>query len=236
MREFRSEDLADFNGKDGKPVYIAHGGKVYDVTESKLWKDGLHMRRHHAGTDLSVDLQAAPHGTEVLERYPQVGVLMEESREPFQKLPEAVARYLDRYPFLQRHPHPMTVHFPIVFSLSAAAFTLLYLITGVKSLETTALHCLAGGVLFMPVVILTGLFTWWVNYMARPSKAVHVKLLASLPLFLFALVAFVWRVSNPEILDSLSFSSVIYVLLIFSMAPLVSLIGWHGAHLTFPTE
>ncbi len=236
MREFQREDLANYNGKDGKPVYIAHGGKVYDVTESKLWKDGLHMRRHHAGGDLSVDLQAAPHGEEVLERYPQVGVLKEGSHGSFQELPEVVAHYLNRYPFLQRHPHPMTVHFPIVFSLSAVAFTILYLITGVKSLEVTALHCLAGGVLFMPVVMVTGIFTWWVNYMAKPSKAVHVKILASLPLFLFALVAFVWRVSNPEILDTFSFASVLYVLLIVSMAPLVSIIGWFGAHLTFPTE
>jgi len=27
---------------------------------------------------------------------------------------------------------------------------------------------LGAGLLFLPVVILTGLFTWWINYLARP--------------------------------------------------------------------
>ena len=41
-------------------MYIAQGGKVIDVTASKLWKGGLHMKRHRAGSDLSADIAAAP--------------------------------------------------------------------------------------------------------------------------------------------------------------------------------
>ena len=67
IKEFSPEELARFNGQNGKPVYIAHGGKVIDVTASKLWKSGLHMKRHHAGKDLTTDIQAAPHSLEVLE-------------------------------------------------------------------------------------------------------------------------------------------------------------------------
>lgn len=236
MREFHWEDLARFNGKDGQPVYIAHQGKVYDVTGSKLWRDGLHMRRHHAGGDLSVDIQAAPHGPEVLERYPQVGVIKEEPDDAGQQAPEIVTRYLDQFPMLRRHPHPMTVHFPIVFSLATVAFTALYLFTGVKSFEITALHCLVGAILFMPVVMVTGLFTWWLNYMARPVKAVQVKLAGSLLLFVVALAAFAWRMTDPGILDGFSAAGLIYFLLVASMAPVISVIGWYGAHLTFPTE
>ncbi len=236
MQEFALEELAKFNGKDGQPVFIAHKGKVYDVTGSKLWKDGFHMRRHHAGGDLSVDIQAAPHGPEVLERYPQVGVIKEDSVQAGQQMPQIVARYLDRFPMLRRHPHPMTVHFPIVFSLATTAFTVLYLLTGVKALEVTALHCLVAGILFMPVVMVTGLFTWWLNYMAQPVKAIHVKLVGSLLLFVIALGAFAWRMTDPGILDGFSVAGVIYFLLVVSMAPIISVIGWYGAHLTFPTE
>jgi predicted heme/steroid binding protein len=46
LREFSREELAKFNGENGQPVYIAHGDRVYDVSESKLWKTGSHMRRH----------------------------------------------------------------------------------------------------------------------------------------------------------------------------------------------
>jgi predicted heme/steroid binding protein len=43
MKEFTSQELARFNGDDEESIYIAHKGKVYDVSESKLWKGGMHM-------------------------------------------------------------------------------------------------------------------------------------------------------------------------------------------------
>ena len=75
MKEFDKESLTEFDGKDGKPVYVAHQGKVYDVSASRFWKTGTHMKRHPSGRDLTAEITAAPHGPEVLERYPQVGIL-----------------------------------------------------------------------------------------------------------------------------------------------------------------
>ena len=60
MKTFDPEELSGFNGETEAPVYVAVKGKVIDVSESRLWKGGLHMRRHHAGKDLSVDFQAGP--------------------------------------------------------------------------------------------------------------------------------------------------------------------------------
>jgi predicted heme/steroid binding protein len=45
MKEFDSAELAQYNGENGTPIYIAHADKVYDVSESKLWRNGLHMKR-----------------------------------------------------------------------------------------------------------------------------------------------------------------------------------------------
>ena len=123
MKEFDLEELAQFNGEDGKPMYIAHQGKVIDVSESKVWKKGVHMMRHRAGNNLTTDIQAAPHGTEVLEKYPQVGVL--KKAEPEREMPKALSWLLTRVPMLRRHPHPMTVHFPIVFMFSTTIFNIL---------------------------------------------------------------------------------------------------------------
>lgn len=75
MQQFDGQTLAGFDGSNGKPVYVAHQGKVYDVTRSKLWAGGAHMKRHGAGEDLTEDMEEAPHTPEVLKRFPQVGVL-----------------------------------------------------------------------------------------------------------------------------------------------------------------
>lgn len=75
MKEFTEKDLAKYNGKNGKPAYIAYNGKVFDVSASFLWKDGKHQVLHEAGTDLTEALKQAPHGENVLKRFPVVGIL-----------------------------------------------------------------------------------------------------------------------------------------------------------------
>ena len=236
MKEFDAKNLAEFGGENDTPIYIAHKGKVYDVSGSKLWKGGLHMRRHRAGTDLTADIQAAPHGPEVLERYPQVGTLKPEIDAAAVALPKILAWLLESNPFFRRHPHPMTVHFPIVFMMSSPFFTVLYLITGIRSFEVTALHCLGGGILFTLVAAGTGLITWWYNYMGRMIKPVAIKIPLTILMLLAGVVAFVWRLLNPEILDSLQGASIFYLILLLSLAPLTAVIGWYGASMTFPIE
>ncbi len=61
------------NGKKGRPAHIIYNRHLYDVTGSKLWKDGVHMARHFAGSDLTEAIEAAPHGPEVLERVKDLG-------------------------------------------------------------------------------------------------------------------------------------------------------------------
>ncbi len=74
-KTFSETELGEFTGGGGKPVYIAFKGKVYNVTDSYMWADGTHMAEHQAGKDLTEEFENAPHGEEVFERYPQVGVL-----------------------------------------------------------------------------------------------------------------------------------------------------------------
>jgi len=73
------------DGREGRPAWVKVGEALYDFTESPRWKEGLHMRRHQAGEDLTQALKNAPHGPELLERYPSFslkdGSLKEESSE-----------------------------------------------------------------------------------------------------------------------------------------------------------
>ena len=235
MKEFDPESLSEFDGKEGRPIYIAHQSRVFDVSHSKFWKTGLHMKRHEAGKDLTSDIEAAPHGTEVLDRYPQVGIL-NKKEEGVRPMPKVLSGLLDRFPVLRRHPHPMLVHFPLVFMISPALFNILYLITGIKSFEATAWHCLGGGILFTPLAILTGYFTWWLNYLAKPMRPVTIKIRFSLLLLAASLIAFIWRVLNPGVFLSFTGESMLHFLLILSLIPIVTVIGWFGATLTFPLK
>ena len=234
MQEFDITELEKYDGNNGRPVYVAYKGKVYDISDSKLWRNGLHMKRHHAGQDMTTDIQGAPHEPDVLERCPQIGTLKKEVVEL--DIPQPLAWLLEKAPMLRRHPHPMTVHFPIVFAFSTTIFNILYLITGIKSLEITALHCLGAGILFTVVAIVTGLYTWWLNYMAKPLRAVNIKITFALILLAVQMITFIWRLKVPHVMDSIQGVNIIYLLLIVSLFPIVVVIGWFGAFLTFPVE
>ncbi len=75
LKKFTSEELAKFDGKDGRPAYIAYKGKVYDVSARDLWDGGDHMGLHEAGNDMTEELEDATHGEENLEDLPVVGEL-----------------------------------------------------------------------------------------------------------------------------------------------------------------
>jgi predicted heme/steroid binding protein len=74
-RRFTKKELSQYNGRDGAPTFSAYTGRVYDVSRSFLWQNGTHQALHSAGGDLTGSLDAAPHGTELLKRFPMVGTL-----------------------------------------------------------------------------------------------------------------------------------------------------------------
>jgi predicted heme/steroid binding protein len=76
MKVFTKEELKKYDGSSGV-AYIAFGGKVYDVSQSFQWKRGIHQVIHHAGCDLTEAFKQAPHGPEMIEKFPIVGELVD---------------------------------------------------------------------------------------------------------------------------------------------------------------
>ena len=74
--------LRRYDGAGRGPIYIAYQGKVYDVTASRRWRDGLHENLHWAGFDLTEFLADAPHAEEVFARYPVVAELVTPASSP----------------------------------------------------------------------------------------------------------------------------------------------------------
>jgi predicted heme/steroid binding protein len=76
QKQFTLNELKKYDGKDGRPAYIAYKGKVYDVSDDFLWVEGDHQGEHVAGKDLTEGMARAPHAEDVLERVPLIGVLV----------------------------------------------------------------------------------------------------------------------------------------------------------------
>lgn len=82
------EELHSFDGKEGRPAYVAFKGKIYDVSGSKLWKEGSHLKKHLAGHDLTEAIKTAPHGEDKLLLMSVVGKLIEPGEKVIKPFPE----------------------------------------------------------------------------------------------------------------------------------------------------
>lgn len=74
LPEYSKSQLALRNGQDKPQVWIAYKGYIYDVSDSRLWKNGMHYE-HWAGQDLTEELKNAPHSDSVFSRFPVIGIL-----------------------------------------------------------------------------------------------------------------------------------------------------------------
>ncbi|MCL7986382.1 cytochrome b5 [Sphingobacterium sp. lm-10] len=75
LPSFSKNMLALRNGQDRPEIWVAYQGVIYDVSGSRLWKNGKHYE-HWAGQDLTDELEDAPHTNTVFERFPVVGTLI----------------------------------------------------------------------------------------------------------------------------------------------------------------
>lgn len=75
LKKFTKDELSSYNGKDGRPVYLALNGKVHDLSNAFLWQGGEHQGLHVCGHEMADEIKEAPHGPEMLSPYPIVGEL-----------------------------------------------------------------------------------------------------------------------------------------------------------------
>ncbi|MEQ8712032.1 MAG: cytochrome b5 domain-containing protein [Cyclobacteriaceae bacterium] len=75
MKTYSRAQLALRNGQDRPENWVAYNKVIYDLTGSKLWRDGKHYE-HWAGQDLTDELPDAPHTEAVFEEFEQVGLLI----------------------------------------------------------------------------------------------------------------------------------------------------------------
>lgn len=75
LLKYTKNQLALRNGQDREEIWCAYKGRIYDLSRSRLWRNGMHYE-HWAGQDLTDELVDAPHSDRVFERFPIVGELI----------------------------------------------------------------------------------------------------------------------------------------------------------------
>lgn len=71
---YTRSQLALRNGQDKEEVWVAYQGLIYDVSNSRLWRNGKHYE-HWAGQDLSKEIGDAPHTEQVFQKFKVIGKL-----------------------------------------------------------------------------------------------------------------------------------------------------------------
>lgn len=220
---FSESELKKFNGKEGKPPYVAINGKIYDISGSPQWIEGRHMGLHSAGEELSNSIANAPHDKEILSRFPIVGELIREDTAP-KTLAQRVA---DLY------PHPIIVHFPIAFSTTVPLLSLLYLLTGEISFELASFYILTLGLLASPFCGLSGAFSWKINYKGIRSRDFSRKIQFTIAFVVLASVCFVWRFLDPTVLVDYTGLSYLYFAFQIGLALFAGILGHTGGKIVF---
>jgi predicted heme/steroid binding protein/uncharacterized membrane protein len=221
-RSVSMRELADNNGKEGKPTYIAYNGKVYDVSKSRLWKNGLHMKLHQAGHDLTASIAAAPHGDEVLLRVNMVGELTRDET-PLERLISRIEKM---------HFHPISVHFTSAYSVAVSLFTFLYLLFPYPPFDLTAWFMLILALMAAPASILTGTFSWKTSFRGKMNHIFRMKITWALMLFIVLVIAFALRFTHASISD-MGGARDLYIVLALFLAPAVTILGYYGGKIAY---
>jgi predicted heme/steroid binding protein/uncharacterized membrane protein len=228
MQQFSEEELREYNGRDGMPAYIAYKGQVYDVTLSEFWKEGSHFKKHFAGGDLSAEMANAPHSDEVFANYPCVGQFI----TPCPITPETKKeRY--RLWYAKYHPHPAAVHFPIALHYFSAFADILFLANPSREYDVAVFLSFLIATVMGFLALLTGIFSWWINYDFSTSKPFVIKLIGALFTLIIGLIPLVQKLQNPDVAFSTGADGITYHGVIFITVISITIVGYYGGKITW---
>lgn len=232
MQQFTEEELRCYNGQEGMPAYIAFKGNVYDVTSSKFWKNGTHFKKHFAGCDLTEELSHAPHAEEVFENFTPIGTLIPTVQIPAKTLKEEQKeRYRQWY--ARYHPHPMIIHFPIALHYFSAFTDILFLVNPSREYDTAVFLSFLIATAMGFLALLTGVFSWWVNYDFSTSRAFVIKLIGALFTLIVGLIPLWQKILNPDVAFSTGMDGITYHAVIFITLISISIVGYYGGKITW---
>ncbi|MDD2839354.1 DUF2231 domain-containing protein [Sulfuricurvum sp.] len=231
MQTFTEEELQKYNGQNGMPAYVAFKGNVYDLSESPLWKNGVHFKKHFAGNDLTAMIANAPHSEEVFANFSPIALYISSPSADTNKIADPKEKY--RVWYAKYHPHPLTVHFPIALHYFSGFADVLFLANPSVGYETAVFLSFFAATVMGFFTLIAGIFSWWVNYDCITSKPFMIKLTGALFTLVIGLVPLIQKFLAPDVPFSHGLDGIIYHSVIFMTVMSVSIVGYYGGKITW---
>jgi len=217
------DKLRQYDGKNGKKAYVAYKEKVYDVTGSPLWKNGIHKRIHEAGLDLTESMESAPHAEEVFADFTVVATL--------KKSENSKSYWIEWY--RKYHPHPMLVHFPIALHLFAAGFDLLFFFQPKASYATAVFYSFFVATVMGALAMIPGILSWWINHDLAYTYIFVIKLSLAVITLLLGIVGIIIYCDNPDVVYLTTLPSILYHGIVLFTAVTVIVLAHYGGKITW---
>ena len=127
--------------------------------------------------------------------------------------------------------HPIAAHFSNGLIPVAVLYLMLTLPAGNQFFERTVEHLIIIVLLAIPVSFFSGLHDWKKNYNRAKTPVFINKIRLSIVLFVLVASAVAIRLSVPEVMYHNDWLHWIYIALLFTMLPVVTLLGHYGGKL-----
>jgi len=132
------------------------------------------------------------------------------------------------------HPHPMFVHFPIALHFFASGLDVIFFFYPKSSFATAIFYTFLVATVTGAIAMVPGIFSWWLNYKLAFTYIFIVKLTLSIVTLLLGFIAIFIYLNDPEVVYTLSLSSVVYHGIVFFTMITVAIVSYYGAKLTWP--
>ncbi|HEX5330112.1 MAG TPA: 2-oxoacid:acceptor oxidoreductase subunit alpha, partial [Sulfuricurvum sp.] len=83
------------------------------------------------------------------------------------------------------------------------------------------------------LALITGVFSWWINYDFSMSRAFVIKLIGALFTLVVGLIPIVQKMMNPDVPFSMGLDGIIYHAVIFITVISITIVGYYGGKITW---
>jgi rubredoxin/uncharacterized membrane protein len=131
------------------------------------------------------------------------------------------------------HAHPIAVHIPNGVLPVAVFFLFLSLLFHHRGFEAASFYNLVFVVFSMPVVILTGVVDWKVQFKGAMTRVFKIKITCAAIVSGTGVLLTVWKMINPDVTAPGSNASWVFILILLVMLAAAATAGYFGGKLVF---